>query len=224
MPSVFSARLRAHVQAITGSVCSPADLLVVCQRARQVLETENLRGRYPHLALYCDWIVHPALDRNPGGFEVLESINSRMIKAFIKHDENTVADISETLSINFLRQEIMMLLMETGAPTNLSKDAANWQKFITVILEDLCDKPIMFLKKRKGAIAQRFDRMTKEWRGAGFPDIGPCQGVYIDAQRNPDSDKGFYWNVEVLGKDLRGRDFIKIRGLIVEPQPIRDIA
>lgn len=48
---------------------------------RKLLEAEKLKSTYPVLSLYCDWSVHPAIDKNPLAREMLDLLNQQIVAA-----------------------------------------------------------------------------------------------------------------------------------------------
>lgn len=116
MPFDPSARLKVYMARIIDKPCTEPEIIEILRLTRQVIEHTQGRYEYPHLSLYCDWVQHIEIDRHPQGFSILEFIND----VIIRHWSSTgglVEDVSRTLGLGPLRQEMLLLFMSTEVPT-----------------------------------------------------------------------------------------------------------
>jgi hypothetical protein len=68
-------KLRDHVaDLIARSHPSRAYLIEVMRLTRLVLEKDKLASTYPHVSLYCDWVMHGEIDRHRRVIDLLEQM------------------------------------------------------------------------------------------------------------------------------------------------------
>jgi hypothetical protein len=95
MPFDPASRLREHVKGLIGRPSSRADMIEVMRLTRLLLEQEKLTQTYPHISLYCDWLLHTEINRHSLALDILE----RMGQAIAKYDDaGDVAALSRALT------------------------------------------------------------------------------------------------------------------------------
>jgi hypothetical protein len=163
---------------------------------RQHLEASALMTTYKTTVFYCDWCLHPKLDR------------SSTIKEFLQQIDDVISDdkelslndkINEIISIQRLRNELVQIAESAGVNSNVFNSHAGWIAFLQVLLYWLKDKPIV-RKQGKQATAKRF--------AAQFvletPDLSPVDKGYLDEFAIYQG--AVFWKIMVLpiGYDLTG--------------------
>jgi hypothetical protein len=93
-------RLRQHAHGLVGKPLSAAELIEVMRLLRLVLEREKLRDSFPHVALYCDWLLHNEIDRHEIAIEILCQMHVAIVDWDRTHE---LAPVSRALSLAQLR-------------------------------------------------------------------------------------------------------------------------
>jgi hypothetical protein len=110
---------------------------------RQHLEANHLKDRYKITTLYCDWCLHPELDR------------SRALKDFFREIDDAISDgkeallndrINDAISLKQLRFELIEIVNPAGADSKLFSSHLGWMAFLGVLLNLLLEKPIIRTK------------------------------------------------------------------------------
>lgn len=117
---------------------------VVMSQFRQHVEAAGLRNKYKVLMFYCNWNLHPELDRG-------------IVQDFLKKISGVINDdraghptdrISEILSMAKLRNEIREVLKNEGHESGVFEIDKNWIAFTELMFPFLLDKPL----RRKGEV------------------------------------------------------------------------
>jgi hypothetical protein len=215
MPFDPASRLRDHVQGLVCRPSRPADMIEVMRLTRLLLEQEKATHTYPHISLYCDWLLHTEINRHALALSILE----RMGQAIAKYDEEgDVAAVSQALNLAQLRQEMIVLFSAYKIPNDLMDSFDNWKAFSGALLKDLCDRPINLPKKRgrnKRVVEQTVVRMKAEsarMRHNMWP-----KAFFVSA----DAEKGeLNWSLEYEAPDLSGAKTLRIQsGLQMTENP-----
>lgn len=113
---------------------------------RKIIENENQEKEYTLLFTYCNWIVHPNLDKASS----TENISS-LISSYIDTSDyrKTLQDVEEHASeiFNFkkLKSEIKKISKDKNLPVNFS--ASNWCSFCGLFLKEIESSEIKFEAK-----------------------------------------------------------------------------
>ncbi|WP_316230781.1 hypothetical protein [Bradyrhizobium sp. SZCCHNR1051] len=201
-------RLKDHTRSMANRNCHRSEVLEVLRLSRLVLEHDRSALQFPHLSLYCDWFVHGAIDRKPLGSKILELVND----AIRKHWENSdglVTGISRCLSLAELRHEMIIFLITCGAVTDVADSFTNWNVFVSLLLEDLLDRPIRLPAKAKEAEAI-VARMLSAWNGYKYKHWP--RAIFFLREEREDGSFSFVWNVEMAAPQLTGGDSYNLRG------------
>ncbi|MGO9699404.1 MAG: hypothetical protein ACLPX7_09100 [Xanthobacteraceae bacterium] len=200
-------RLRGHVKALAGRNCSKADLIEVMRLVRLVVENERLAETFPHVSLYCDWVMHGEIDRHKLTLVRLEQMNEA-----IANDRNDVSKVSSLISLAELRAELIVLFASHKVPSELLDSFANWNTFAGVLLEDLCDRPLRLPKKPSGKLKKAKSdcvaRMKSKWKVGGEPPWARAVYITLDHTQNPPK---FFWNIELESPSLVGGDSLIVK-------------
>jgi hypothetical protein len=201
-------QLRDHVNAITGRQCGSADLIEVMRLVRLILEHKALAQTYPHVSLYCDWLLHNEIDRHRLILSLLEKMN----EAIASYDNSRdIASVSRLLSLADLRAELIVLFASYQIRIELLDSLSNWMTFVGVLLQELCNRPIRLPKKPSGkmkkATQESIVRMVNKWKSIGKEQWARAFFITLDRAQYPPT---FSWNVEYEAPYLRGANkFVK---------------
>jgi len=112
---------------------------------RQVIEKENLHSKYPKIHFFCNWLLHPELNRK----NTTESI-LRDMKEAIKEHRNGKTDIglelSKKINLPNLRLELISFLKDFDIEVGFVKLNSYWKNFESILLHLLLEKPVFFDK------------------------------------------------------------------------------
>jgi hypothetical protein len=208
-----SARLNNYIEHIIGKNCTEPEIIEIFRLIRHVIEKDRSRSEYQHLSLYCDWVQHIEIDRHPQGLAILERMNDIIVRHW-SDTAGLVEEISHAFGLSQLRQEITRLFMSKEISTAIADSISNWRKFVGILLNDVCHKPIRLTEASKPARRKQiFDRMRERWAITGIEGVGPPRTLFVEAQ-SEDKDgmpAGFYWVIEVCA-ELTGNDHFRLRG------------
>lgn len=102
---------------------------------RKILENED-NNMYPLLRFYCNWVLHPKIDRLSAVRDILNKIAEEH-----KKGEHGKTDLD---FINFihLNEELKRFFLEKNISTNLLNDREKWRKFKINLINILKDCPL----------------------------------------------------------------------------------
>jgi hypothetical protein len=214
-------RLRNHVAGIIGRQCSSADLTDVMRLSRLIVETENLSESYPHLALFCDWLLHAEIDRHRLVLNLIEQMNG----AAADYDKTgNISEISRLLNLAALRAEMQVFFSSHQIRTDFLDSFANWKTFVGTILGDLCERPLRLPKKpsrkTKKAVNSTVDRMKAKWP-PNRPMWGRAFYLTIDHKKDPAS---ISWILECAAPFLTGADKLNISSSLETTETANDFS
>jgi hypothetical protein len=194
--------LRRELDRMThGGRVTKAEILNLFRLIRLTLDANRLRSSFPTCAVYCDWLQHTALDRNPGVLPLIEAIDSIFCvptdKANFESEQKTILD---ALGLVALRRELLNLFDQMSLPNSLLTSMSNWYATVSVLIEDLVGRPLIFSipptsKAGKDALA----RIVARRRSAGIREDWHVYKVVISDERAkiPEYGRpaGFYFTV-----------------------------
>ena len=184
-----------------GGQIAKAEILNLFRLIRITLEARGLHASFPKCALYCDWLQHTQLDRNPGVLPLIEAIDSIFCVPPDKADLDTLIKmILDALGLVALRKELLALCGQFSLPTSLLTSESNWYGTVSVLVEDLVGRPLLLTvppptREGKKVLA----RMVTRRRAAGQREDRHVYKVVISDERakTPEEGRpaGFYFTV-----------------------------
>ena len=184
-----------------GGQVAKAEILNLFRLIRMTLDAKEFRASFPTCAVYCDWLQHTELDRNPGVLPLIEAIDSIFCVPSDKADLNTeVKTILDALGLVALRKELLSLFGQMSLPNTLLTGMSNWYSTVSVLIEDLVGRPLIFSvppasKAGKDVLA----RIAARRRAAGKREDRHVYKVVISDERAKISESGrpagFYFTV-----------------------------
>lgn len=113
-------------------------VLVILTLFRQHLEANSLIKKYPVLFFYCNWNVHPSLDRG-----IVQDFLGRISNVINNDKAGHPADrISEILSMSHMRNDIRQILKQEGFESGIFEIEENWIIFTELMFQFLLNKPL----------------------------------------------------------------------------------
>jgi hypothetical protein len=101
-------RLAAHVEAMKRNI-DPNTVSRFMSLSRQVIEETNTKDRYPVFNLFCDWSLHPKLDRKDAQ-NILGAIEEALLVEMVKPGHFTSDTLMAAVSPRRLQNEMIALL------------------------------------------------------------------------------------------------------------------
>jgi len=195
-----------------------SDVSYTMSLTRQILEKNRLKNKYQILNFYCNWCLHPELTRSMHCYWILEQIADALVIYADKNPNDFTKRISEIISFKNLKKEINALFKEKRIPRFLFKSLENWNKFISLLIQIVKEKPIKFpdkIKKEKikdiyDSIKSKINKIKIEmpmcfWFSEDSSDTWKGSGIPIN------SEKIYVWNVELF----KGEGVVVIRSPII---------
>jgi hypothetical protein len=192
-------RLAAHVEAMKSNI-DPSTVSRLMSLSRQVIEETKTKDVYPVLNLFCDWSLHPKLDRKDAQ-NVLGAIEEALSEEMKKAGHFTGDTLMATVSPRRLRDEMIALLTANTIDPAIADNLHYFVPIAARLTEDLIHKPLELTEKRlkekmqKPAHGKRADvirSLTIEPNTD--PQIKAKFVVKADVRQNPSTPQmpGFY--------------------------------
>lgn len=125
-------------------------------RTRKLIEARGLKKKFPLINFFCNWVVHPKIDRSPEGWWILKQITDILIQNAQSEDMRTIIEgVSNTLAPKRLRNEFIELYKDHGLLTYFFDIDENWESFYNMLITEVRDTPITIntrMKKGKQTI------------------------------------------------------------------------
>jgi hypothetical protein len=198
-----------------GGRVANAELLNLFRLIRLTLDARGLRTSFPTCSVYCDWLQHTKLDRNPGVLPLMEAIDSIFCVSPDKADFRTeLKTILDALGLVALRKELMDLFNQVSLPTSLLTGMSNWYGTASVLMEDLVGRPLLFaVPPESRAGRDLLERIVARRRAAGVREDRHVYKIVISDERTktPQDGRpaGFYFTVFLSPGEL---DRIQLNG------------
>jgi hypothetical protein len=107
--------------------------------SRQLIESAGLQGQYEYLNFYCNWTLHPELQRSAVAQRILDRISDECSSAEVKQYNDIILEI---IGLQLLRKNLIDLYTAYHIPTFLFESKSGWKGFADVLVGLLLDKPI----------------------------------------------------------------------------------
>jgi hypothetical protein len=132
------------------------------------------RQRYLTLNLFCNWTAHTEITQSNTGLRILAKVNDALIN--IKDSKELVeiqSKMSHAIGLVPLRQELIQLFGDIGAPSDLISDNNLWGfSFLDNLIEIIRDVPLSFPE-----ISKLNPTQTKIYNQIAQNSIKPGAGV-----------------------------------------------
>ncbi|CAH0282606.1 hypothetical protein SRABI118_03823 [Massilia sp. Bi118] len=209
-------RLRSHMDSIKNrGGLTYAEMVDILRRARLVIESPLLKKNYPVLSLYCDWVMHGELGKNPGGHEVLRAIDKSIADTWHSDPAGVHDAVNQALDLGGLRKEIIRLFEANRIDSTIFSVKGNWLEFLRALLMEIAERPIIFpdnvatdqrAKGRKAFLAMQNYRASK-----GVPlDFSVTRVAIAYREKDGSDPPGYYWHARI--KEDSPEHFVQIIG------------
>ena len=184
-----------------GGQVAKAEILNLFRLIRLTLDAKGLRASFPISAMYCDWLQHTELDRNPGVLPLIEAIDSIFCIPPDNADLDTqIKTILDALGLVDLRKELLRLFNQMSLPSSLLTGMSNWYATVSVLIEDLVGRPLLFsVPPANRAGKELLAKIVIRRRAAGIREDRHVYKVVISDERAKISEvgrpAGFYFTV-----------------------------
>jgi hypothetical protein len=129
-------------------IISKNDVGQLLNKIRCLIELENKQAKYKTLFFYCNWIVHPVIDKNKELYSILEMLNIGFAK--LPEGKFYTNVVFDGLRVFDLRIDLIDLFIEFSLP-RINIDA----KFLLKIFNNLLLKPIRYPDIQKAKDGKR---------------------------------------------------------------------
>jgi hypothetical protein len=132
-------------------VTKECQVIYLMVEIRKLIEIFNNRSNYSTLFLYCNWTLHPIIDRT-NLLKDMQDLISRIdesIQAGGKFDDKQLvpsdfgSSLIEFSSLGRLKENMQAFFNSINLPLSLFEDV-NWGAFRNHLLRVLCEQPIIF--------------------------------------------------------------------------------
>lgn len=133
-----------------------SDLVNVMVKFRIFLEAEGAKKRYRTLSMYCDWVVHPKLDRSSAR-EIVEFVNDAYLARIQSETAQWISDaLIEGYKLHVLHDEIQAFAKEFGLNISVFDMWENWEKFAWALIHELQERPSELSKSKTEEYGQKY--------------------------------------------------------------------
>lgn len=135
-------------QIIATGFLTPNDILALFSKFRILIEGESKQSEYHVLKLYCDWALHPQIDRSDFCIQILEKLSIMLYD----HDNKKVytEKVQEFVSIAELRKQIVHILFNHNIDFAFILNDELWYKvFVILLVNHLLERPIKLPQRSK---------------------------------------------------------------------------
>lgn len=119
---------------------SQEDIELMFVRARLILEKLNIKHEYPQLNFYCDWVVHPEINRPNKVIDLILNLNQKIFHDY--GDSKGIINIHSLIEPDRLWYELNMFYIKV-LKSNIHKlDEENWSKLFYSLCHILSNRPL----------------------------------------------------------------------------------
>jgi hypothetical protein len=133
-------RLTKHVAKLRAGDIRESTVHRFMALLRELLEQRKERSKYQLLTMFCDWALHPELDRSKAGGDVLDILDD--IWAGSQNVDQQVQGLLRETSPAKLREQIVELLGASFIDPTVMIEAESSALIIGYVIEDLRGKPV----------------------------------------------------------------------------------
>ena len=137
--------------------------------SRQVIEETKKKDRYPVLNLFCDWILHPKLDRKDA-----QNVLAAVEKALSEEMHFTADTFMATISPRRLRDQMIALFTANTVDPTIADNTHYFVPIATLLTEDVSRKPLELTERK----AERENAKAGCYRQTSLH----CSGTYHRAE------------------------------------------
>lgn len=122
-----------------------ASIIAIISWCRLLLEEERAHENFPHLNLYCNWVLHGEISKSLNGYKIIEGIVDSLIKnADVPPNLMTERELYECVCEKNLKNEMSTFFRKNAVSPILFEDMVLWKSFYIGLLRLIIDRPIQF--------------------------------------------------------------------------------
>ena len=194
-----------------------SDVTSLVVQVRKAAESRSSGPQYPTLWRYCNWMVHPALDRKEY-YSLLEDLTD----AVLRHkdqppDSAFFQSITDVIGPKHLRSDFLKFCADFAVPDNFCADDSVWKEFFGMLAACLIDTPIRFqdpatMGKNQKAI---YDSVTRKAGGRSFA----VKGFWLFCKPTGDAhDVGeLWWCLDMIPRSTAIPKVMQLTGKLAWP-------
>ena len=183
-----------------------SNVIHLLSNLRQIIEEHTAQSQYPVLNLYCNWVLHPIISGSNTAFRILEQLTDAMIAHNSDQGTQWINDaVIEGMQLHVLQLEILEFSRKYNIAVEILKSEFFWRVFAKILLDILCDKPLVFPKKLKDKAKDIHDRIVIKAHMSGNM-VNGVMSVWFE-----NIDGKHYWSINTLAKT---KTELKIMGLM----------
>lgn len=145
------------------------DIELIFVRIRLILEKLNIKEEYSQLNFYCDWIVHPEINRPNKVIDLILNLNEKILKDF---DLKKPIDIPSLIDPNKLSNELNIFFKEILKSNNYRINEQNWPSFFYLICEILINRPLKIPDNPPKSYQDKIEQIKNYSTSSGINKIG----------------------------------------------------
>lgn len=181
---------------LSNSSWSEDSILRAMSSFRHIIEEKGIQKEYEYLNLYCNWTLHPEIDKSSKGFDILQSLSN----AFTEHNSNPngpkwIGDqVIESLSLHKLKEDIERFCDELKINKELISSKEGWEQFVTfLIINELQNKPIKIPEELGKKMGIKITESLKDENDNTVLEISYILFDFVD--KNNQSTRKICWNI-----------------------------
>jgi hypothetical protein len=131
------------ISRLLASPMTEADVQHLFTLARKLVDRapKGDRKQFALLKFYCDWTMHPNIDRSDAGASILADAHNIIADHLQKTDNSTfAADLTAALSLSTVRTQLNNLLTYFGGTSEV--DETKWAAIMPIMLEIIAHCPL----------------------------------------------------------------------------------
>jgi hypothetical protein len=125
----------------------PSTVSRLMSLSRQVIEETGTKYQYPTLNLFCDWSLHPKLDRKSAQ-AILATIEDALRKEMEWAGHLTAGTLLATISPRRLQEEMIDLLARNRIDPNIAQNPQHFVPIAILLREEVIHKPLEIADKK----------------------------------------------------------------------------
>jgi len=123
--------------------CEVVYLMVLTRKYLEQLADEG-KNNFSVLKFFCDWSLHPAIDKSFHAMELLKQMNNLIVDLKATTDAKLIMDeITKVISFSKLRTEFQRFFKALGVSDSLTKSEDNWGAFVSTFIQVILDSPLI---------------------------------------------------------------------------------
>ncbi len=174
MRSAIIEKLRSELSAPIQAERQVVYILVQVRKVIEQIKEDATTNPFCSLELYCNWAVHPWLDRTQARdlLKKVDMLYSKLFGCGLNEEEHN--RLSNILNFNEFRIELDRFLREHELPTDMCADEDKWHNFLSWYSQVIEDCPLVC--RSDDPALRMIDKIV-------FTKVDPVEGIRPSANR-----------------------------------------